>query len=139
MKRGMFQARKLGLVCALVVSLSVPQLRAQDGTEGQLSPQTPQQPPEFEVSDTELDQQRFQEIHAASLNPQLRMPEDVSEAEEDAYDELLHELVDLEHEAQQRMQTVVRDEGLEVMRFNEIVTAIQQDDELYGAVEDLID
>ena len=169
MKRGIIHVKMLGLACALFVSLSVPQLHAQEGTEGQPSPQTPQQPPELEVSeseleqfaaairnvqdiqlevqehlreliaDSELDQQRFQEIHAASLNPQIQMPEDVSDAEEAAYDELLHELVNLEHEAQQRMQTVVRDAGLEVMRFNEIATAIQQDDELYAAMEDLID
>ena len=91
---------------------------------------------ENQITESELDQQRFQEIHSASINPQIELPDDVSEAEQAAYDELLEQLVEVEQEAQGEMQTAVQDAGLDVQRFNEIATAIQQDDELWQRLQE---
>jgi len=148
----------------LSVFLTAP-AAAQEAFEGAPSPQTPQQAPQIEVSESDLDQfaramaavqeiqlqaqerieaqigeseleeLRFQEIHSAALNPQIEMPEDISDAEQEAYEELLDGLVRLEQEAQRDMQNVVQSEGLEVNRFNEIATAVQQDQELFSELQ----
>ena len=91
---------------------------------------------EAQIEDSELDQQRFQEIHSASINPQVEAPEDISDVEQSEYDNLLDELVEVEQEAQQEMQAAVQDAGLDVERFNEIATAIQQDDELWQRLQE---
>ncbi len=91
---------------------------------------------ESEIDASELDQQRFQEIHSAAINPQVEAPEDISDAEQAAYDDLLDDLVNVEQEAQEEMQMAVQDAGLDVERFNEIATAIQQDDELWQRLQE---
>lgn len=90
-----------------------------------------QQRIERRIATSELEPQRFQEIHVASINPQIQMPEDVTGAERAAYDQLLDELIALEQETQQQMQSAVHAEGFVVGRFNEIATAVQQDDVLF--------
>ncbi len=90
---------------------------------------------EVQIGDSKLEERRFQEIHSAALNPQIAMPADLNDLEQQAYQDLLETIVRLEQEAQSDMQSALQSEGLELNRFNKIATAVQQDPELFSELQ----
>ncbi len=85
-----------------------------------------------------MSEQRFSEIHNAQQNPEMDLGDEISEAEEQAYESVLAELMEVQQGAQQEMQDAVSDEGFDVQRFNEIIMAIQQDQELAQRVQEML-
>jgi len=85
-----------------------------------------------------MSEQRFSEIHSVQQNPEMDLGDDISDAEEEAYEVVLAELIEVQQSAQQDMQSAVAGEGFDVQRFNEIIMAIQQDPQLAQQVQEML-
>lgn len=85
-----------------------------------------------------MTEQRFSEIHNAQRNPEIDLTAEITEAEEETYEAVLAQLISLQRGAQEEMQDAVASEGFNVQRFNEIIMAIQQDQELAQRVQEML-
>ncbi len=85
---------------------------------------------------SDLDMMRFQELHQAMMTQQA-LPQDVSESEEQQYEQAIADIQDVEMSAASHMEGVVVDQELAVERFNEIAEAIPHDPELAEELNEL--
>lgn len=72
--------------------------------------------------------QRFNEIHEASLNPQVEV--EATEEEKEQHQEIAGEIEELQVSFQGKMEKVIADADLTVERYQEIATGLQTDPEL---------
>jgi hypothetical protein len=80
------------------------------------------------IGSSELTEDRFFEIHRAAQGTSgEQQPEGVSRGELQAYQETIEEITDVQRSRQSEMAEAVRENGLEVDRFNEILTLAQAD------------
>jgi hypothetical protein len=91
------------------------------------------------IEEEGMTEQRFGEIHNANQNPDSTGEIEISDQENESYQVLLGQLIEMQQEAQQEMQAAVTDNGLEVPRFNEILVAVQQDPGLQERVQELLE
>ncbi len=89
------------------------------------------------VQDSALGEERFNEIHE-TVNTTGDMPADANESEMQDYQMVVQELSEVQQDLQMEMATIVEDAGMEVERFNAIVMAIQQDEELWQRIQQLM-
>lgn len=93
-----------------------------------------QQDMERIVGGSSLGEERFGEIHDA-VNTTGDVPGDASEGEVESYSAIVQELSAIQQDLQMQMASIVEDHGLDVERFNAIVMAIQQDEQLWERVQ----
>ncbi|TVR74019.1 MAG: DUF4168 domain-containing protein, partial [Spirochaetaceae bacterium] len=84
-----------------------------------------------------LGEERFNEIHE-TVNTTGEMPGNVDESEAQNYNTIVQELSTVQQDLQIEMATIVEDSGMEVERFNSIVMAIQQDEELWQRIQEIM-
>jgi hypothetical protein len=81
------------------------------------------------VSDSELSQQRFEELYRSEQGGS-EPGEAATETESQQFDQLMSQIQQIQQQSNQEMVQAVKDEGLTVSRFNQIAQAIQQNPEL---------
>ncbi|SIQ63503.1 protein of unknown function [Alkalispirochaeta americana] len=86
------------------------------------------------VGGSSLGEERFGEIHD-SVNTTGDVPGDASEGEVESYSAIVQELSAVQQDLQMQMASIVEEQGLDVERFNAIVMAIQQDEQLWERVQ----
>lgn len=80
------------------------------------------------IGRSELTEDRFFAIHRAAQEMSgEEQPEGVSRGELQAYQETIEEITGVQRSRQSEMAEAVRENGLEVDRFNEILTLVQAD------------
>lgn len=84
-----------------------------------------------------LGEERFSEIHE-TVNSTGDMPGNARESEAEDYSTIVQELSVVQQDLQVEMASIVQDSGMEVERFNSIVMAIQQDEELWGRIQQIM-
>lgn len=89
------------------------------------------------VQSSALGQERFNEIHE-TVNTTGEMPANVGDSEAQDYSVIVEELSTMQQDLQMEMATIVQDAGMEVERFNAIVMAIQQDEELWQRIQQIM-
>lgn len=80
------------------------------------------------VTDEDMEIKRFNEIHQATLDPAVEVT--VTEEEQEKYDNIVSEIEEMQVEFQEKMEETIRDGGLTVQRYQEIVTDLERDPEL---------
>ncbi|GAB6088921.1 DUF4168 domain-containing protein [Spirochaeta dissipatitropha] len=91
---------------------------------------------ELAITDAGMESERFYELHNHFAQTQGNLPEDLSDAEADQFQETFQALVTIEQEVQVAMIDAVEEEGLDVEIFNMIVAAAQQDPELWEQIQE---
>jgi hypothetical protein len=81
------------------------------------------------VSDSPLEQQRFEELYRSQQGGQ-EPSQAPSNAESEQFQELMAQIQQIQQQSNEQMVEAVQDEGLSVQRFNQIAQAIQQDQQL---------
>lgn len=80
------------------------------------------------LKDERFSIERFNEILQAQRNPQAE-PVNLSEREQERFDQAMTRLNELDRTAQTRMQEAIQREGLDPQRFNQLYTAMQRNPE----------
>lgn len=88
------------------------------------------------ISDSPLSQQRFQQIHQQVQGPGSGEA-DIPEEERNNYESLLSDVQEVQQSSQEEMIAEVEDAELSVERFNQIATAIQNDQELQQRLQEM--
>lgn len=88
------------------------------------------------VADSSLDESRFQELYRADQGGPAPS-EEASDQEQAEYDKVMQEIQQIQQQSNQQMVQAVRDEGLQVQRFNQIAQAIQQSTQLQQRFQEL--
>jgi hypothetical protein len=88
------------------------------------------------VADSSLDESRFQELYRADQGGPAPS-EGASDQEAAEYDRVMQEIQQIQQQSNQEMVQAVREEGLEVQRFNQIAQAIQQSPDLQQRFQEL--
>lgn len=103
--------------------------------------QTAQQEVQIEMQEivaaSPMGEERFNEIHE-TVNTTGEMPGNANEAETQDYQQIVQELSTVQQDLQVEMATIVQDTGMEVERFNSIVMAIQQDEDLWQRIQQIM-
>lgn len=86
------------------------------------------------VEASPLGQDRFNEIHEV-VNTTGDVPGDVDDTEVESYSAIVQELSGIQQDLQMQMATIVEENGMDVERFNSIVMAVQQDEEMWQRVQ----
>lgn len=81
------------------------------------------------VSDSPLEQQRFEELYRSQQGGQ-EPGQAPTDAESQQFQQLMGEIQQIQQQSNQQMVQAVEDEGLSVSRFNQIAQAIQQNQQL---------
>jgi len=82
------------------------------------------------VNSENMEMERFQEIMIAMQNPQMADQADISDEEQEKIGKMQPKLVELQMGAQQKMVSVIEDNGLEIQRYRELMLGVQQHQEL---------
>jgi hypothetical protein len=85
-----------------------------------------------------LTEERFGEIYQAQNNPQAKPSRAITSKERQSYTQALANVRQIQQSADTKLQNVVKQEGLEVQRFNQIFAAIQKDPKLRQEVQKMI-
>jgi hypothetical protein len=85
-----------------------------------------------------LTEERFGEIYASQNNPQAKPARQVTPKEQQSYNQALTNVRQIQESADAKLQSLVKQEGLEVQRFNQIFAAIQRDPKLRQEVQKMI-
>lgn len=83
-----------------------------------------------------LSKQRFREILQAQRNPEIES--DASEAEMEKFKSATQQLAQIQRDTQSQMKEAVEAQGLEVTRFQQILSAVRQDPQLRKEVQQMI-
>ncbi len=86
------------------------------------------------VQESGLSEQRFMEIARSQQNPESEI--EVSSQERENFQVAVTEISQIQQSTQAEMIDAVRQEGLDVDRFNQILAAVSQDPELKEAVQE---
>ena len=88
------------------------------------------------IEESELGTTRFEEVHRIMQAPNSPDEgEDISEQESEAYADLMDDIQEVQIEAQETMVAMVEDHDLSVDRFNDMIRAVQQSEELQQALQ----
>ena len=88
------------------------------------------------VEDSDMQTERFHELHSHYTQTQGSFPEGTSESDQAQFQSIFQELVQAEQATQQEMISAVEAEGLDVETFNAIVSVAQQNPELWEEIQD---
>jgi len=154
-----------GSMCALLLTGS---LSAQAQTQTPPSRPQPQQAPQVQVPPAELQkfaktikqlqamqqqaqtaivqvvqreglsEARFVQIYQAQQNPQAQPKPAVTSQEKQKFAKAFTQAGQIQQQTQSKMQQVVQQQGLEVQRFNQILTVVKQDPTLRQKVLQLM-
>lgn len=91
---------------------------------------------ELAISEAGMESERFYELHNHFAQTQGSLPEELSDAEADQFQQTFQALVTIEQEVQVAMMDAVEEEGIDVETFNMIVAAAQQDPELWEQIQE---
>jgi hypothetical protein len=80
------------------------------------------------VKDEEIELQRFNEIHKATLDPNTEV--DATAKEQEKYKEAMAEIEKMQVEFQQKIEEMITGNGLTVERYQQIVARLQADQSL---------
>lgn len=80
------------------------------------------------VEAEEMQIQRFNEIHKATIDPALEP--DLTEEEQKMYDSIISELEKAQKDFQKRMEALIKDSGLSLERYQQIARQLQTDAKL---------
>lgn len=90
------------------------------------------------IQQQNLSQKRFGEIYQARRNPQAKPTTAITPEETKKFDQVGAKIQDIEQATQSKMERAVRDEGLDIQRFNQIFAAIRQNPALLQKVQQMI-
>lgn len=85
-----------------------------------------------------LSEERFMAIYKVQQNPQAQPKPTVTSQEKQKYDKAFTKLGQIQQDTQSQMAQVLKQQGLEVKRFNEILVAVRQNPDLREKVQQLI-
>ncbi len=85
-----------------------------------------------------LSEKRFSEIYQARKNPQAQATSAITPQETQKFDQIAAKLQQIQKSTQSKMAQVVRGEGLDVQRFNQILVAVRQNPALRQKVREMI-
>ncbi|MGF1480680.1 MAG: DUF4168 domain-containing protein [Cyanophyceae cyanobacterium] len=84
-----------------------------------------------------LSKERFIEISQVQRDPEAQPASEISQEEQESFENAVARLVELQQEAKDKMKEAVQSQGLEVSRFNEILAAVKQDPNLQQEVQQM--
>lgn len=87
------------------------------------------------IAESDMESDRFYELHSQYTQSQGELPEDVSDSEQEAFQTTFQELVAAEQEIQTEMIEAVEEAGLDVETFNSIVAVAQQNPDLWNEIQ----
>lgn len=85
-----------------------------------------------------LSEDRFMAIYKGQQNPQAQPKPAVTSQEKQKFDKAFANLGKIQETTQSQMAQVLKQQGLEVKRFNEILVAVRQNPELRQKVQQMI-
>ena len=88
------------------------------------------------VDDSDMEFARFEEIAQASRNPQAAQNLNMTEEEQQIISEIQPKLMKVNREAQQNFMTLIEEKGLTTKRFQQIMQASQQHQEVAKRIEE---
>ncbi|MFO7800029.1 DUF4168 domain-containing protein [Rhodohalobacter sp.] len=91
------------------------------------------------VEEEDITFERFQQMMMAMQNPQMADEVNVTDEEMATLQTLQPALMEIQSEADEKMVTKIEENGLTTERYQNIVMAAQQDEELRARVEALLD
>ncbi|NES22721.1 MAG: DUF4168 domain-containing protein [Symploca sp. SIO3E6] len=91
------------------------------------------------VQSSGFSQKRFGEILQAQQNPQAQPNLEVTQEESEKFDNVINEIKQNRQETLANMQQAVETEGLEVERYDQILTLVKDDQELQKQVQEMIE
>lgn len=80
------------------------------------------------VQEEGMDIERFNQIHQATLNPEVEV--DATKEEKEKHQKVIVQLEGLQTSFQERMDEVIQEQDLSPQRFEQIAMVLQQDPEL---------
>lgn len=83
-----------------------------------------------------MDVQRFNEIHQATLNPEMEVEATTEEKEQ--HKNIISELEVMQTSMQQQMEKVITDSGLSLERYEQIAMGLQSDRELQERLQKVL-
>ncbi|MFO7849524.1 MAG: DUF4168 domain-containing protein [Spirochaetia bacterium] len=89
------------------------------------------------IEDSSFDEQTFHNLFQAQSTGDQSATEDLSDAEQQEFEELTTKITEMQNAQQENMVAAVEDEGLTVERFNGILSAMQQDTELFEKFQEI--
>lgn len=90
------------------------------------------------IQQQKLSEQRFGEIYQSRQNPQAKPTTAITPEENKRFDQAAVKIQELQKTTQSRMEKAVREEGLEIPRFNQIFIAIRSNPALLQKVQQMI-
>lgn len=91
------------------------------------------------VQKSGMSETRLREIYLSKTDPNSKLQKPVTSQEQQIYDQTLARMTEIEKDARAKMDKTIVAQGLQVDRFNQIFSAIQQDPELRKQVRSLIE
>lgn len=82
------------------------------------------------VKEEDIEFQRFQQIMMSKQNPQMAKNIEVTDAEEEAIQNLQPKLQEISQEAQKQQLAVIQEKGLSPQRFQQIAQAVQSNPQM---------
>jgi len=90
------------------------------------------------IQQQKLSEQRFGEIYQSRQNPKAKPTTAITPEENKRFDQAAVKIQELQKTTQSRMEKAVREEGLEIPRFNQIFLAIRSNPALLQKVQQMI-
>ena len=85
-----------------------------------------------------LTEARFNEIYRAKQDPAAKPTTQITAQEEQKYNQTLTQLVNIQKDAQAKMDKAVQDQGMGMERFNQIFAAVRSNPQLKQEVQKMI-
>ncbi|MGK7876691.1 MAG: DUF4168 domain-containing protein [Xenococcaceae cyanobacterium] len=82
--------------------------------------------------------QRFNEILKWKRNPEDRPPTEVTQEETQSFEKAIIQIGEIQQQTESKMKQALESEGLELPRFNQILEAVQEDQDLQLQVQQMI-
>lgn len=89
------------------------------------------------IKDSSFEQQEFQSLFKAYSTGDKSAISSLDEKKQQEFEQLRNKISELQKTQQEKMVGAIEDEGLTVKRFNGILSAIQQDSELYQEFQEI--
>lgn len=89
------------------------------------------------IEDSSFDQETFHNLFQAQATGDQAAASDLDDSKKQEFQELTDEITEMQNSQQENMIAAVEEEGLTVQRFNGILSAIQQDSELYAEFQEI--
>ncbi|MBR8835479.1 MAG: DUF4168 domain-containing protein [Stigonema ocellatum SAG 48.90 = DSM 106950] len=90
------------------------------------------------VSKSGMSQERFSEIYQAQKNPSTQPKTAITSQEKQQFQKTFTKLGEIQQKGQSKMEQVVKKEGLDPARFNQILVTVRQDPTLLQKVRQMI-